>query len=325
MEGVELRCPAAEVSHHAGSQSRSVDSCCICLEPITERAITVPCNHYSFDFTCITLWLTINTTCPLCKHSSVDNISGALLIDSTGKTNITAVEYDWRSPDDFKTHHTSIQPDGTGDEIEIGHSQRISRRWDRSQRIPRRRHQPPPVSSDAFSEATISRRRFVYKNGLYSLHVGTNRISKFKDFTPHDFLRSTELQTRARKWIRRELHVFDFLGSDADPSNASASATASQGVATTRRANNAEFLLEYIVAVLRTVDIKDSSGRADAKLADFLGTENARLFLHELEAWLRSPYVQLEDWDRAVQYAQRLPGGLRPCHSKTSSGSRTVP
>ena len=36
-------------------------------------------------------------------------------------------------------------------------------------------------------------------------------------------------------------------------------------------------------------------------LQDFLGRDNTRLFLHELKAWLRSPYT-LEDWDRHVQY-----------------------
>ena len=37
-------------------------------------------------------------------------------------------------------------------------------------------------------------------------------------------------------------------------------------------------------------------------LQDFLGRDNSKLFLHELKAWLRSPYTKLEDWDRHVQY-----------------------
>jgi hypothetical protein len=68
----------------------------------------------------------------------------------------------------------------------------------------------------------------------------------------------------------------------------------------TKRVNNAEFLLEYVVAILKTVDIQGQP--AQDMLADFLGRENARLFLHELRNWLRSPYVNLEDWDRNVQY-----------------------
>ena len=71
----------------------------------------------------------------------------------------------------------------------------------------------------------------------------------------------------------------------------------------TRRANNAEFLLEYIVAILKTVDIKGSDGQAEDMLQEFLGRDNTRLFLHELRAWLRTPYTSLEDWDRHVQYS----------------------
>ena len=69
-----------------------------------------------------------------------------------------------------------------------------------------------------------------------------------------------------------------------------------------QRANNAEFLLEYIVAILKTVDIKGSGGQAEDMLQEFLGRDTTRLFLHELRAWLRSPYISLEDWDRHVQY-----------------------
>ena len=69
-----------------------------------------------------------------------------------------------------------------------------------------------------------------------------------------------------------------------------------------RRPNNAEFLLEYIIAILKTVDVKGSGGQAEDMLQEFLGRENTQLFLHELKAWLRSPYISLEDWDRHVQY-----------------------
>ena len=95
--------------------------------------------------------------------------------------------------------------------------------------------------------------------------------------------------SRARKWIRRELQVFEFLSPDTSND-------------VTRKAGNAEFLLEYIVAILKTVDIKGSGGQAQDMLQEFLGRDNTRLFLHELRAWLRSPYLALEAWDRNVQY-----------------------
>lgn len=56
------------------------------------------------------------------------------------------------------------------------------------------------------------------------------------------------------------------------------------------------------MAILKTVDIKGSGGQAEDLVQEFLGRENARLLLHELRAWLRSPYRRVEDWDRHVQY-----------------------
>jgi hypothetical protein len=139
----------------------------------------------------------------------------------------------------------------------------------------------------------MNRRRHVYQHQLYSLHVGSNRVSRFRDITPQVFASSDELQSRARMFIRRELRVFEFLHADEPTSS---------GRAASRRACNAEFLLEYIVAILKTVDMKGSNGQAEEMLREFLGRANARLFLHELGAWLRSPYALLQFWDRAVQY-----------------------
>jgi hypothetical protein len=139
-------------------------------------------------------------------------------------------------------------------------------------------------------------RRHVYRHKLYSLHVGSNRISRYRNLTPASFATDERLTTRARIFIRRELQVFDFL-------NPSSSQSSSCSRPNDRRANNADFLLEYIVGILRSVDLKGSTGQAEELLKDFLGRENARIFLHDLEAWLRSPYEHLKDWDRAVQYA----------------------
>ncbi|KMT14894.1 hypothetical protein BVRB_3g064080 [Beta vulgaris subsp. vulgaris] len=44
--------------------------CCICLSRYMEGAelCTLPCNH-SFHYGCISRWLRINATCPLCKYN----------------------------------------------------------------------------------------------------------------------------------------------------------------------------------------------------------------------------------------------------------------
>ncbi|CAA9965822.1 hypothetical protein PTMSG1_09181 [Pyrenophora teres f. maculata] len=103
---------------------------------------------------------------------------------------------------------------------------------------------------------------------------------------------SPDMQSKARTWIRRELRLFTFLHADpADPSPAAATTS-----------SNAEFLLSYIVSILKMVDLKASNGHAENLLTEFLGRDNSKLFLHELNAWLRSPYTKLEDWDHQNQY-----------------------
>ena len=101
-----------------------------------------------------------------------------------------------------------------------------------------------------------------------------------------------DLQSRARAFIRRELRVFSFLHSDPAGSTVQAATTSS----------NAEFLLSYIVSIVKMVDVKASNGHAENLLAEFLGRKSANLFLHELDAWLRSPFPRLKDWDEEVQY-----------------------
>lgn len=85
--------------------------------------------------------------------------------------------------------------------------------------------------------------------------------------------------------------------------------TDDEGGARRRGADNAEFLLEYIMAVLKTVDVQGAGGQAEELLREFLGRAHARLFLHEVRAWLRSPYARVEDWDRNVQYAVPVKAG----------------
>lgn len=109
------------------------------------------------------------------------------------------------------------------------------------------------------------------------------------------FASSTDLQSYARTWIRRELRVFGFLQPDAADSLTSSPMTST----------NSEFLLSYIVSILKMVDLKASNGHAENLLAEFLGRENSRLFLHELESWLRSPYTKLAEWDVNVQYKEK--------------------
>jgi hypothetical protein len=199
-----------------------------------------------------------------------------------GKAEVESVQYDFRSPTDFKNFAV--------------HSTRPPLHPPRVRLPPRayasRRPYPPPIP-----DVALLRRRYVYSHKLFSLYVGNNRVSQYRNLTPEMVASSPDLQSRAKTWIRRELRVFSFLHTDPE-------GTPSDGATTS---SGAEFLLTYIVSILKTVDIKASNGHAEDLLQEFLGRENTRLFLHELNSWLRSPFTRLQEWDRNVQYTEPLP------------------
>ena len=191
------------------------------------------------------------------------------------------MQYDWQSPSEYKQYSVP-RPQPPAPAL---HSYRP---------LPRRpRHafeRPQP-------DTAVLRRRHVYQHKLYSFHVGSNPLSGYREVTPAMIASSPELQSRARAWIRRELRVFTFLHTEPENGPLNGATTSS----------NAEFLLSYIVAIMKKVDLKAGDGHAENLLTDFLGRENARLFLHELSAWMRSPFAKIAEWDREAQYAQRLP------------------
>ncbi|KAL4779405.1 RING finger domain protein [Aspergillus varians] len=279
------------------------DPCVICLEPITEPAVAVSCNHANFDFLCLVSWLEQRRNCPLCK------------------SDVSSVKYDLECPDGPKIYKLPELPPSSTSAAFTGHVHPHGRPSHRGSRRPRRPRSPPPQTPND----PLLRRQHVYRNRLYSLRVGSNRISQYREFTPEMFNRDEALVSRAREWIRRELRVFEFLHPDNPSDNSSTVTRPGQERLENRRGNNAEFLLEYIIAILRTVDIKGSAGQAEELLRDFLGRDNASLFLHELQAWLRSPYVSLEDWDRNIQYgdtdaaAQTQRAGQDPAASHRTS------
>lgn len=234
------------------------DTCVICLEHISERAIAVPCNHLNFDFLCLASWLQEQAACPLCKAT------------------ITKVQYDWRSPEDYKTYIVPTEKERASSAPVPSSASAYTR-----PRFPRRHvRRFNPLPRQTTPDSALSFRRRIYQSKSFSLHVGANRVSDYRNFTPNTFALNPHLQTRARTFMRRELQVFSFL-----------------------QHPNIEFLIEYVVAMLKKLDIKGADGGAKDLVAEFLAVDNAALFLHELESWLRSPYERLDDWDRHVQYA----------------------
>ncbi|KAI1129739.1 hypothetical protein F5Y10DRAFT_144892 [Nemania abortiva] len=258
-----------------GGQLR--EPCCvICLDSITEACEARPCKHRNFDYLCLLNWIERLSKCPLCKSSIHEVLH----------------DFDHDGPGTSRVYLVPQVTNDTPRNEETQQAQPHRPRWT-AERPNRRQYghiQSRPVTQD---EAII-RRQQIYRNRLYSLHVGSNPRSRYRDITPALFESEPELVSRARAWLRRELQVFSFLRTPSSPQN-------SEDAMTRRRANNAEFLLEYIIAILKTVDIQGSQGAAEDMLSDFLGRENTKLLLHELRSFLRSPW-SIETWDRRVQY-----------------------
>ncbi|KAJ1324461.1 E3 ubiquitin-protein ligase Topors [Microdochium nivale] len=262
------------------AQASAAESCCvICLDAISEPCEARPCGHQNYDFLCLLSWLEQQPRCPLCKSVVKEVAHG---FQPTGSDAVKVKVYVVPSPKEAESAHPQPQPQ----RLRPNPLDRRRRQW-----VP----QPRPTENEA-----ILRRRDVYRNQLYSLHVGSNRRTAryrtHRDLSPQLFESDAELVSRARAWLRRELQVFEFLQTPAASTSQS-----SADAMTRRRANNAEFLLEYIIAILKTVDMQGSQGQAEEMLKDFLGRDNARLLLHELRSFLRTS-VSIEAWDREVQY-----------------------
>ncbi|KAL6877475.1 hypothetical protein HDV57DRAFT_501504 [Trichoderma longibrachiatum] len=261
----------------AREQLTDTNCCVICLDAVSDACELVPCGHDSFDYVCVLNWLYDNPLCPLCKRGVTKVQRGP-----PERRESTVIEPKPQRPEPASSTRTYT------------HQAPFPR--------PRRRVYRTPRITDGSQDAerALAHRRDVYLHKRFSKHVGSNRLSLYRELTPRLFCSDEALVSRARMWIRRELQVFSFLSTD--DSTSAASNSSSGDANQRRRANNAEFLLEYIIAILKTVDIMGSAGQAEDMLSEFLGRDNARLFLHELRSWLRSPFTRLEDWDRAVQY-----------------------
>ncbi|KAK4462556.1 E3 ubiquitin-protein ligase [Cladorrhinum samala] len=259
-----LQTTLAEIKSSNEDGDSEINCCVICLDTISEPCTSIPCSHTNFDFICLINWLQQRPTCPLCKAS------------------VTRVQYsDPHNPGELSTY--SVSPKQPTEPPSISNNQPPPAEYAHFNRSrPRQRRRSPPRRPPS-PDSALEFRRHIYRHNLYSLHIASNPFTRYLPSPPSPTALSStpHLVSRARLWLRRELSVFTFLNS------------------------NREFLLEYVVAILKTVDIHSASGsgRAESMLSDFLcDGDHARLFLHELKAWLRSPARTLEVWDREVKY-----------------------
>lgn len=218
-----------------------------------------------------------------------------ILIRSTGQVPVSGVKSNSNISHDSEVLWTPQQPNVKSTDGSAGLA-------DISSIGPSRPRQPIQQGPPDLEQA-LRRRRHIYRNQLYSLRVGSNRYSRYREITPQLFSRDEQLIDRARKWIRRELRVFAFGGVDDSRLQLG---NRVKDESAPLRARNADFFLEYIIAILKTVDIKGSGGQAEELLREFFGRQYTPLFLHELQTWLRSPFDSLAAWDDNVQYDEHL-------------------
>ncbi|KAI0475074.1 hypothetical protein GGR56DRAFT_496274 [Xylariaceae sp. FL0804] len=271
--------PTQDTCNRNCDQLPTEPSCVICLDSITEACEARPCGHRHFDYPCLLAWLARQSTCPLCK-TSVHEVGSAFEAADGG---------------DQPCRIHRVPQTRLDSSAELFLSPGLSDQERRADRLPTRRRR---ALAPGAQQLAIWRRRDIYRHNLYALHVGSNPLSQYKEIYPRRFELEPELVSRARAWLRRELQVFEFLQVPPCPQR-------SEGTMRRRRANPAEYLLEYIIAILKTVDIQDSQGHAETLLRDSLGRENARHLLHELKSFLRSPW-SIEEWDRRVRYQSSI-------------------
>lgn len=289
------------------SEAAEASCCCvICLSDISEPSTAQPCGHRNFDFMCLASWMSLKTTCPLCK-SEISEVHFDFNAQATT----------WKT---YRVPHIGLeratdqptQSEPSQNNPSLSNVTSFLRRA--RERRPFRNPRPPTPQSRSVQDA-LERRRNVYRKRLYSLHVGSNPSSGYRDVTPQMFSDQVDTQSRVRAWIRRELQVFEFLNDDSSSAQAESTAPVMPEATRRRRQNNAEFVLEYIIAILKTVDVQ--SDHTEELLKDFLGRDHTNLFLHELRNFLRSPY-SVDAWDRHVQYAE-------PRSAPHSFGGRSSP
>ncbi|KAK0721532.1 hypothetical protein B0T21DRAFT_395686 [Apiosordaria backusii] len=259
--------------------------CVICLETITSPSTALPCAHSNFDFLCLLSWLQEQPFCPLCK---------------TGVTQVRYIDTDSQKDNLYTVPPPAAKLDNRQEYIPIPEPNFTA--WNNRYRIRHRNRPPVTRRSNRDVDEALERRRYIYRHNLYSLHIGSSpHTSYLPSCPPPAILSSTpHLLSKARLFLRRELQVFFPLS----PANTESS----------RSQQNREFMLEYAIAILKTVDIQSESGAANAHtlLQDYIllpenGEDRTSLFLHELKNWMRwrgHPIgnMSLEGWDGGVQY-----------------------
>ncbi|KND89377.1 putative RING finger protein C16G5.03 [Tolypocladium ophioglossoides CBS 100239] len=261
-------------------------NCVICLDATTEPCTLFPCEHRCYHYTCISQWLNITPQCPLCKATVSSVVHGPVGRQQTREYYPSGVP---------RAAASRSNPPIPNPALRYAEPRLSS-------------FQFGPAPGDLFAPrpdepAGLAFRREVYRLLRYSMHVGANPMSGYREVARERFSQDVDLHTRVRTFLRRELRVFGWLSTPDADDLVPLQGESLYSFRDRKRAVTVERLLGHILRLLQHFEIRGSDGSLENDLTTHLGRENTRLLLHELHSFLRSPHNSLEDWDREVQYA----------------------
>ncbi|CAO1629115.1 unnamed protein product [Parajaminaea phylloscopi] len=277
-------------------------SCLICLsstDAVRDRAVLPLCNHSLFCFPCIVQWAELKRTCPLCVRDIGPYILHNIRSERDYERYYLRPSYGGPSQDatdiDAQAATRSIQ----AERLHRQHRQLVGSSAQSRRRppiVPRageaqgwtERSREELASNDLLEtvndpleqlDRALERRRIVYRERLFALHMGSNRHSGFQSApSVASMSRKSHLAEQILPFLRRELMAMP-LGPSVD----------------------VHFLTTYIVSVLRSLDVRGDA--ASRLLGELFGDhELAEHFCHELMTYMRSRSKSCAEFDRRVQY-----------------------
>lgn len=269
-----------------GANMENEGHCVVCLDALAVPCQLLPCGHRNFHYACVHLWLLESPSrmCPICKASVSRAVHGPA---------------DGQQTHEYGPLDMTLVPPARPN---MPPERAVQPPLNTAPQFGRARARPRRTRADRVEPAGLAFRRDVYRHLRYSMHVGSNPVSRYRELMRDSFRHNEELQRRARTFLRRDLRVFSWL-TTPDVDNIMPHAGESpQSFQDRRRATTVERLLGHILWLLQHFELRGSDGSVEEVVTTHLGRENTRLLLHELHSFLRSPYLTLEDWDRAVQY-----------------------
>ncbi|KAM3456412.1 hypothetical protein MY3296_001691 [Beauveria thailandica] len=304
--------PATTAPPPTPNSDDSDNRCVICLDNVSDPCELGPCGHHSFDGGCIDTWIAVRPRCPLCKAVVHEIIRGPHGLPGRPVTRLPTPAELFRAR--YPPASSSPRGSASASSSSSSPSSPPSSSSSSSSRRGRRPRYTPadfvaagaayartaaaaaarlPTTPTPTTSIAIRNRRDVYAQGLFSLPVDSSDSAAAVRAASHDvtttraparfFLREPHVTTRARAFLLRELRVvFDYVP-----------------------AVRAAFLADHVASMFRSArDVEELAAASELHilLAADLGGSAARLLMHELKAWLRSPYASLEEWDAAVRY-----------------------